>query len=397
MNGDSLSGSAGSVFTSGGTPVAWSATNDNLYRLRGGWLGAGVVVLEILSPDGAWVPMHTYHFPNTLSNSYTYTTTWNYQAEVFNTTNATSITMYMGGAAFGSTDPTYRMTDVMNGTTNAIQTKSALFGQYLSSPPSLSTSGNYNALQITSAANLKTDNTSWGGTVLGTPTNFGTSPGAVIASSTNASIFVGTTAATAATFGTTASGTGVLANASLFMGTTAARSNQTTTAAGVQDVNIVGSLGVTNSATNGTFVRITDNTTALTAAVSALGTAPTGTSVLAVNNVALPSAAAGAACSLYSNATLTTAVAVKASAGNLYGVIVSGTAGNFVQFLNIASAPTLGTGALFSIPIPSGGVLVVMPGSIGIANFTTGISVGISTTYNGASAGSSASVAMFYK
>ena len=155
MNGDALGGAAGSVFTSSGSPVAWAATSDNLYRLRGGWLGTGVVVLEILSPDGLWVPMHTFHFPNTLANSYTYTTTWNYQAEALNTSNTSNVTLYLGGAVFGTTDPTHRTTDVINGQSNGVITISTLQGQYLSSAPTVSTSGNYNALQIDTNANLK--------------------------------------------------------------------------------------------------------------------------------------------------------------------------------------------------------------------------------------------------
>jgi hypothetical protein len=199
MNGDSLSGTTGSVFTSSGSPVAWSATTDNLYRLRGGWLGAGLVVLEIMSPDGNWVTMHTYHFPNTLSASYTYTTTWNYQAEVMNSTNATNISMYMGGAAFGSTDPTYRMTDVVSGTSNALLTKSTLQGQYLSSPPTVSTSGNYNALQITSSANLKVDLTSTSLTALPVtgPVQTGNAPGVATVGVTSANILAANSSRTA--------------------------------------------------------------------------------------------------------------------------------------------------------------------------------------------------------
>lgn len=41
----------------------------------------------------------------------------------------------------------------------------------------------------------------WGGTLLGTPTNFGTTPGAVVAGSVNSSLFIGTTAAVAASAG----------------------------------------------------------------------------------------------------------------------------------------------------------------------------------------------------
>lgn len=75
-------------------------------------------------------------------------------------------------------------------------------------------------LPPTSAAgNAREDLIAWGGTILGTPTNFGTTPTAVVAGSVNAS---------------------------LFAGTTAVRTNQTTTASGVVDVNIVGLIGTTS-------------------------------------------------------------------------------------------------------------------------------------------------------
>lgn len=138
--------------------------------------------------------------------------------------------------------------------------------------------------------------------------------------------------------------------------------------------------------------------TAVTAAVSALGTAPTGTSVEAVNNVALPNASAGAACTLFQNSAVTTAVVVKASAGNIYGFMVNGgTSGNFLQFINAASAPTLGTAAVFSVQIPASGIVFAPPADLAMVNNATGISVGISTTYNGASAGTAAAVIVFYK
>lgn len=182
------------------------------------------------------------------------------------------------------------------------------------------------------------------------------------------------------------------------VGNNVQRTNQTTTAAGVVDVNLVGSLGVTNSATNGSFVRATDNTTAVTAAIAALGTAPTGTAVEAVNNVALPNASAGAACTLFQNSAVTTAVVVKASAGNVYGCIVSGgTSGQFLQFINASSAPTLGTAAVVSFPIPASGQILIPSGALAMFNNATGISVGISTTYNGAVAGASTAVVVLYK
>ena len=51
------------------------------------------------------------------------------------------------------------------------------------------------------AANCLVNLSQWGGTALGTPTNFGTSPGAVIGGSVNSSVFIGATAAVAAAAG----------------------------------------------------------------------------------------------------------------------------------------------------------------------------------------------------
>lgn len=113
--------------------------------------------------------------------------------------------------------------------------------------------------------------------------------------------------------------------------------------------------------------------------------------------VGTPWPLAQAACSTFSNAAVTTAVVVKAGLGNLYGFLVNGgTSGNFLQFINAASAPVLGTAAVFSVQIPASGIITVWPGSIALTNFLLGISLGISTTYNGAVAGTAAAIVAFY-
>jgi hypothetical protein len=104
--------------------------------------------------------------------------------------------------------------------------------------------------------------TQWASTALGTPQTFGTAPTGVV---------IGT-------------------SSDLYVAGTRARSNQTTTAAGVVDVNIVGSLGATNSVTNGTFMAITDNTTKV--AIIA-GTAALKTDMSSVAGTATSTAAAG--------------------------------------------------------------------------------------------------------
>lgn len=103
---------------------------------------------------------------------------------------------------------------------------------------------------------------------------------------------------------------------------------------------------------------------------------------------------------------LTTAVVVKASQGNLYGFVVtngSTTAICYLEFINASSAPTLGTAVLYSIPVPASsttapGQVIVPPGYVPMNNFSTGISVGMASTYNGASAcATAATAALQYK
>ncbi len=116
---------------------------------------------------------------------------------------------------------------------------------------------------VTQSTSPWVDNvTQWASTALGTPQTFGTAPTGVV---------IGT-------------------SSDLYVAGTRASSNQTTTAAGVMDVNIVGSLGATNSVTNGTFIEITDGTTKA-AVVSA--TAALKTDLSSVKGTATATAASG--------------------------------------------------------------------------------------------------------
>jgi hypothetical protein len=113
---------------------------------------------------------------------------------------------------------------------------------------------------------------------------------------------------------------------------------------------------------------------------------------------------AAAVASATTETSLTTAKAVKASAGLLYGYAWANGATAaicYLQFINTASSPALGTNPVFSVAMsenaaavsPNTGVYM-FPYPI---SFTTGISVGISTAYNGASAcGTAGNVTVFY-
>lgn len=171
------------------------------------------------------------------------------------------------------------------------------------------------------------------------------------------------------------------------------------------DVNYV--LGALHSKTNPLFSALTDGTNVIAAAMSAYGTAPTGTMVMGVNTfvtntVAVqpsPSTLAGQANANSSQSALTTAVVVKASNGNLYGFQVTNGAASvcYLQFINASAAPVLGTAAVFSFAVPASGSLTLPPGAIALSHLTTGISVGMSTTYNGSTAcGTAATAVIFY-
>lgn len=199
----------------------------------------------------------------------------------------------------------------------------------------------------------------------GAMANFGTAPGAVKSLNTNSNLFVG---------GTVVSGSAPVP----ISATTAA-----------------------NTKTNEIFSNITDHTNSLSAAISALGTSPTGTDVMAVNAVQLASTAAGAALSSAAKATVTSSVNVKASAGNVYGLsILNGAgAGCWLELINSASAGTLGTAVIFNIALPTSGTLTIPPGALALGNFSSGIAVGAASAVGGASACGTAvtGVTVFYQ
>jgi hypothetical protein len=98
--------------------------------------------------------------------------------------------------------------------------------------------------------------------------------------------------------------------------------------------------------------------------------------------------------------TVTSSVNVKASAGNVYGVSASNGAAAicWVQFINSATAGTLGTGVIFSIALPVSGVVTVPPGAMALSNFSSGIAVGIASSTNSSTAcGTAGNLTVFYQ
>jgi hypothetical protein len=165
---------------------------------------------------------------------------------------------------------------------------------------------------------------------------------------------------------------------------TAANLNATVAGSGVFEV---GPTAAANTKTNPFFINIADSTNQITAALSALGTAPTGTEVMTVNAVGLPSTAAGAAVSStsLSTSTSTTGTNIKTSTGNLYGLYaVNGVASVcWVQFMNSGSTGTLGTAPIVSFPLPASTTQPIWIPLHYPINFSTGIAIGTSTLNNG--------------
>ena len=128
-NGDPLDGSAGSKFTSNGSPVAWNPQKGNIYRFQGSWFGFAPVQLDILSPDGTWVTAHTFRNPNTLTSPYATTTNWNMTIDVANTGNTSNISMSTACWAMGTHDQNTAVSDVINDQTLATQVRAVLCGK----------------------------------------------------------------------------------------------------------------------------------------------------------------------------------------------------------------------------------------------------------------------------
>lgn len=112
-----------------------------------------------------------------------------------------------------------------------------------------------------------------------------------------------------------------------------------------------------------------------------------------------PTTAAGGAVTASVKATVTASVNVKASAGNVYGLSVANGAAAvcWVQFINSAGAGTLGTGVIFSIALPTSGVVTIPPGMFALSNFSAGIAVGVASSTNSSTAcGTGANLTVFF-
>jgi hypothetical protein len=98
---------------------------------------------------------------------------------------------------------------------------------------------------------------------------------------------------------------------------------------------------------------------------------------------------------------VTSSVNVKATPGNLYGFYaLNGAASTcWVQFINSATAGTIGTGVIASFPLPASTTTpVYLPFDTPVGGFSAGIAVGIATTATGATpCGTGGNLTVIYK
>lgn len=98
-----------------------------------------------------------------------------------------------------------------------------------------------------------------------------------------------------------------------------------------------------------------------------------------------PIATSGGALSVLHNSSAA-AGSIKASAGNLYGLVLgnSGTVNCWLQLFNTAGTPTAGTSVIDSVMVQAGVTVHIPPGIFALENFATGIAYAGATTDSGA-------------
>jgi len=150
FNGDPLDGSSGSNFTVAGVPAAINLSLINIYRIHGAWFGSAPVVLEVFSPDGEWVIVYSFRFPNTLSTPYAYSTNWNIEVDVTNVANATNLAIVTPCWGMGATDASVPLNTALIDQSLAPITRAVLAGKY-------TTGGTYLNVGVDSGGNLNSD------------------------------------------------------------------------------------------------------------------------------------------------------------------------------------------------------------------------------------------------
>lgn len=229
---------------------------------------------------------------------------------------------------------------------------SLIFGEYNSTPPTLS-NGSNGAIQLDSASNLRTTASIASGSTVGLlgaakgstaatqvtvlPTGSNANAMHVINVASDGTVLNGYTDQNSDTIGGSGNKQDIVAKVVLYNGTNWSRGR-----------DIVG--------------------------------ASSNVGLMAVANA--PSTSANQACSIYRNTALkNTAQSVKGSVGNLFGMTIQNLDAsiNYIKFYNSAS-PTVGsTTPVLTLAIAASSSLTIAPTAIAMANFATAISVAVTT------------------
>jgi hypothetical protein len=248
-------------------------------------------------------------------------------------------------------------TGLAQGSTTSGQTGSMIMGAVTTAAPSYTTAQTAYA-SLTTAGGLRSDVASWAGTALGAPANFGTTPGAVVAGSANASMFVGTVAVAS---GNGVAGTGTprvtIASDNTAFSVNSTLSAETTKVIGTVNVAAAQTIAATNA---GTFAVQSQPTPVTSGGLSVYFVQPTASD----NHVV-----------------------IKAGAGQVYKVSATNNSAT-VNYLRLYNATTgfngcnSATNLVYQVAIPASTSVGGISDSwdSGIA-FATGISICVTSGY----------------
>lgn len=149
FNVDTLTGAANSLFTRNGVPEALNPQNDNLYRIRYGWLGASNIFFDVLSPDQTWVNFHIVYQANNSTTPSLANPNLPITLDVKKTAAAaTNMTVNTACWAAGTTSDLSKITSTLTDNTLAKTVRSVITGY------STAGGGGYHNVKVTPSGSL---------------------------------------------------------------------------------------------------------------------------------------------------------------------------------------------------------------------------------------------------
>lgn len=127
---DPLTGGPTSKFTRDGVPEVFDPTKFNVYRVRFGWFGSAICVLELLAPDGHWVEALRRENPNFFTVPHIQNPNLPVRIQVDKTgSDGTDLIIKSGCVAAGATSDIEEVEKPIRGTSLAKLVKAVLTGK----------------------------------------------------------------------------------------------------------------------------------------------------------------------------------------------------------------------------------------------------------------------------